>query len=75
VFLAQRVIVMDVVWSSFAKAYFATTLLTTIGLAYRWLGRDAGIAAAYLITAQIVIFYQFRRIAQLCRRSGAPTAL
>lgn len=59
VFLAQRVIVMDVVWSSFAKVYFATALLATIGLAYRWLGRDAGIAAGYLITAQIVIFTSF----------------
>jgi hypothetical protein len=57
--LAQRFIAMEVVWSSFAKAYFAAALLFTIGLAYRWLGRDAGIAAACLVTAQFVVFSSF----------------
>lgn len=59
VFLAQRFIAMHVVWSSFAGAYLAAALLFAIGLAYRGLGRDAGVAAACLVTAQFVVFSSF----------------
>ena len=58
-FLAQRFIAMDIVWSSFASAYFSVALLFAIGLAYRGLGRDAGVAAACLVTAQFVVFSSF----------------
>ncbi len=59
VLIAQCFIAMDVLWSSFAKAYLGAAFLITIGLAYRWLGRDAGVAAACLVTAQLVIFSSF----------------
>jgi membrane-associated phospholipid phosphatase len=58
-FMAQYFVAMDVVWSSFAKGYACAALLTMIGLVYRWLGRDAGIAAACLTTAQLVVFSSF----------------
>lgn len=43
-------------WESFASVYLMAALLTVVGVAYRWLGRDESIAATVLIVAQVIVY-------------------
>ncbi len=53
---AAPLVGLRVDWASLAPVFFATALLASIGVAYRLLGRDEGIAATTIIVAQIVLY-------------------
>jgi PAP2 superfamily len=55
-FVAQLLAPLPIEWISFAEPYFLIAFLAAIGLAYRGLNRDEGIAAACFVLAQIFMF-------------------
>ena len=58
-FAFQPLTPVKVAWPSFAPPYAMIALIGATGLVYRRLGRDAGIASACFVTAQILLFSNF----------------
>ena len=58
-FALQPLTPVRVVWPSFAVPYAMIVLIGATGLVYRRLGRDAGIASACFVTAQVLLFSNF----------------
>ncbi len=58
-FALQPFTSINVVWGSFVLSFGVAALVGGIGVFYRWSGRDEGIAATSLVTAQIMLASSF----------------
>jgi hypothetical protein len=54
--LASPFAAIKIEWATFVPIYLMAAFLTAIGLSYRAMGRDAGIAATTLIVAQVLVY-------------------
>ncbi|MBO0734789.1 MAG: phosphatase PAP2 family protein, partial [Methylocapsa sp.] len=57
--IAQLFAPLPIEWASFGQPFFLIGALAAVGLAYRRLNRDEGIAAACFVVAQILLFSNF----------------
>ena len=57
--IAQLFAPLPIEWASFGQPFFLIAALAAVGLAYRGLNRDEGIAAACFVVAQTLLFSNF----------------